>query len=129
MDPPAPAHLLATHFAGRCGLVNLGNTCFLNSPLQALMAVFPACASALWRDIEDPHSNNAVAAVVYHQLVAMRHSDHVMRPQLVLDALRGLDAKFADEGLHDACEAMLKLVAVLPNLASVLESKVHQTIE
>jgi len=129
MFPTAPAALLAIFFVARCGLVNLGNTCYVNAPLQALMAVFPTFALALSYDMQDPQSNCAIAAALYYQLVAMRYSHVVLRPQVLLTALRGVHGAFANAGQHDAGEALLKLVLELPNLASVLGSKIQQTTE
>ncbi|OCF41830.1 hypothetical protein I317_04340 [Kwoniella heveanensis CBS 569] len=101
------------------GLVNLGQTCYLNSTLQALRTI-PRLAEAL---IELPATANSpemrVASALKNLFAGLTQTSESVPPFALLNNLRNLAPQFAEHDSHghfsqqDADEAWTQLISAL----------------
>ncbi|RYY33449.1 hypothetical protein EON62_04230, partial [archaeon] len=119
---------------GRVGLVNMGNTCFMNSALQALSAAFPLTSYFLrgtWKEELNPRNvmgTGGKLATAYAELMRglwySPASTHYVRPMQVKYAIGNFQDRFSGFAQHDAQELLNFLLDGLhEDLNRVLDKK------
>jgi ubiquitin carboxyl-terminal hydrolase 14 len=111
------------------GLVNLGNTCYLNSTVQALVAV-PELRVALqkFRPVANANSTDALFAARFAELSReLTFGGDSVQPDAFLATLRQINPQFGEQGEHgyeqqDADECLLTMLQALSRQLTVADT-------